>query len=46
MPPKQPSEEQSEVWSSIKSRIDGRFRWSDGRENQQDPWQVVTDHFE
>ncbi len=46
VPPKQPGEEQSEVWSSIKSRIDGRFRWSDGRENQQDPWQVVTNHYD
>lgn len=36
----------SENWSSINDRIDGRFRWSDGGVESQDPWLVAQQHFD
>jgi small subunit ribosomal protein S1 len=45
-PTKQPVEEQRDVWSSLNGRLDGRFRWSDGKAPQKDPWEIVSEAFD
>ncbi|MCA9930355.1 MAG: S1 RNA-binding domain-containing protein [Anaerolineales bacterium] len=39
-------EDVKEVWSALGRRSDGRFRWADGNDNAQDPWQIAETYYQ
>jgi len=39
--------ESSEIWSTVNHRLDGRFRWADGEQNNgKDPWQIAQTFYQ
>ena len=45
--PPQPLEETNDAWPTTNNRIDGRFRWADGNENNgKDPWQIAQSYYQ